>query len=50
MLTKGPSTSHNSLKIVAQKMLLKMFVMLTYIMAQLRCRLRMVHMLKKMAS
>jgi hypothetical protein len=49
MLTKGPLTSHNYLKITTQKMLLKMFLMSTYIMAQLRCRSRRVWMPKGMA-
>jgi hypothetical protein len=38
MLVKGPSTSHNFSKIIAQKTLLKVFSMPTCIMAQLWCR------------
>jgi hypothetical protein len=50
MLAKGPPTSHNFLKIVIRKMLLKMFSTLTYITAQLRCRSRRAWMPKGMAS
>jgi hypothetical protein len=33
MLTKGPSASHNSLKIIVRKTLLKVFSTSTYIIA-----------------
>jgi hypothetical protein len=45
-----PPTSHNSLKTTIRETLLKAFSMSTYIMTQLRCRLRKVQMLKGMAS
>jgi hypothetical protein len=49
MLTKGPMTSHNYLKVATRKTLLKMFLTSTYIMAQLGCRSRKVWMPKGMA-
>jgi hypothetical protein len=50
MPTKGPSTSHNSLKIIARETLLKMLSTLTYITAQSGCRMKRVRMPKGMAS
>jgi hypothetical protein len=50
MFAKGSPTSHNPLKISAQETQLKVFLMLIYITTQLRCRLKMVQMPKKMAS
>jgi hypothetical protein len=47
MFIKSLSTSHNSLKIVIQKMPLKTFSMSTYIMTQPRCKLRKVQTPKK---
>jgi hypothetical protein len=38
MLTKSPPTSHNSLKIIIQKMLLKTFFMSICVTTQLRCK------------
>jgi hypothetical protein len=38
MLVKSPLTSHNSLKIVIQEMLLKALSMSTYIITLSRCR------------
>jgi hypothetical protein len=50
MFAKGPPTSHNSLNITTQKMLLKAFSMLSCIMTQLGCRSRRVWMPKRMSS
>jgi hypothetical protein len=50
IFTKGPPTSHNFLKIIIQKMLLKAFSTLTSIMAQSGCRLKRGRMPKGMAS
>jgi hypothetical protein len=50
MFTKGPLTSHNFLKIVAQEIILKAFSTSTCIIAQLRCRSKRAWMPKGMAS
>jgi hypothetical protein len=50
MLAKGPPTSHSFLKIIAQKTILKVFLTLTYIMTQSRCKLRKVLIPKWMVS
>ncbi len=50
MFAKGPSTSHNSLKIIIQKKLLKSFSTSTYIMAQSGCSLKKAHMPNGMAT
>jgi hypothetical protein len=50
MFAKGNLASHNSLKIIIREMLLKVFLTLTCIIAQLGCRLRKAQMPKGMVS
>jgi hypothetical protein len=50
MLVKGPTASHNYLKIIVQKTLLNAFSTSTYITAQSGCKAKRAWMPKGMAS